>query len=536
METGGAVIENNRKISTTDSRYTGYYDADACPYGETSNASKQFWGTIEESNINTVLESVDEQFEGRYYTYTYTCTCTWSNGANGYENTKDNSYQATGSVRIYKTWLGGEPNNREIERAVRNNISQPYRITNTREEQYVGGLQYAVEMASRAARDSMRRLEVWASGGIYTDYKGFVIRDSVTVKGGFPDVDTGCPGESERRPLLAKGIPLNDENSGYADRIADYETILQIQIDSPVTVTDAVNGGYTASGNLPPNIRKYVLSQPDVCLPTLAPLDGTYSHGSTGTSSGASDKRREDYVKYNGALWDGFTIRHGFINGLSANRDGGAGVRLFQGASLKNCVVRNNYNNTGDRNRGGGIYCDSPDGTVENCFVYNNVTRSNEAYGGGRQRAAVEGYKPTLAALHKGADGLLQLCAGHGALAGHQTVGHDHGSGHFLVIICLQHTAGKAVCGGKQHIGAINAPQRVRHNGEGGAAAVCVEDIGVALPGGQHDLVIVRRFFGKKPGIERTISLPCRVLARDHFGDRCRCCIPCSFTSPPVLP
>lgn len=392
METGGAVIENNRKISTTDSRYIGYYDADACPYGETSNASKQFWGTIEKSNINTVLESVDEQFEGRYYTYTYTCTCTWSNGANGYENTKDNSYQATGSVRIYKTWLGGEPNNREIERAVRNNISQPYRITNTREEQYVGGLQYAVEMASRAACDSMRRLEVWVSGGIYTDYKGFVIRDSVTVKGGFPDVDTGCPGESERRPLLAKGIPLNDENSGYADRIADYETILQIQIDSPVTVTDAVNGGYTASGNLPRNIRKYVLSQPDVCLPTLAPLDGTYSHGNTGTSSGASDKRREDYVKYNGALWDGFTIRHGFINGLSANRDGGAGVRLFQGASLKNCVVRNNYNNTGDRNRGGGIYCDSPDGTVENCFVYNNVTRSNEAYGGGMYMILGTGY------------------------------------------------------------------------------------------------------------------------------------------------
>ena len=136
-----------------------------------------------------------------------------------------------------------------------------------------------------------------------------------------------------------------------------------------------------------------------------------------------------------------------------------------------------------------------------------------------RQRTAVEGYKPSLAALHKGADGLLQLCAGHGALAGHQTVGHDHGSGHFLVIICLQHTAGKAVCGGKQHIGAINAPQRVRHNGEGGAAAVCVEDIGIALPGGQHDLVIGRRFFGKKLGIERTISLLCRVLARDHFGD-----------------
>ncbi len=387
--------EDEKKISTTDSRYIGYRD-ETRPYGESSNASKQFWGTIEESTINTVLENVDEQFEGRYYYYYYTCTCTWSNGANGYENTGNNSYQATGSIRIYKTWLEGEPSNREIERAVRNDISQPYRITNTREERYVGGLQYAVEMASRAACDSMRRLEVWVAGGTYTDYKGFVIRDSVTVKGGFPDADTGSPGESERRPLLAKGIPLNDENSDYADRIADYETILQIQVDSPVTVTDAVNGRYTVSAGLPSNIRKYVLFQPDVCLPTKAPLDGTYSHGNTGTSSGASDQRRDDYLKYNGALWDGFTIRHGFINGLAANRDGGAGVRLFQGASLKNCVVRNNYNNASssgkNRNRGGGIYCDSPDGTVENCFVYNNVTRSDEAYGGGMYMILGTGY------------------------------------------------------------------------------------------------------------------------------------------------
>ena len=339
METGGAVIENNRKISTTDSRYTGYYDADACPYGETSNASKQFWATNPKCIITNIQYDRTENrgwgIYDHYYTYTYTYT--WNNGANGPDD-----YEGTGTHRE-RTTFGNDtpPDITESDINLPSPPSRPvYQITNTREEQYVGGLQYAVEMASRAARDSMRRLEVWVAGGTYTDYKGFVIRDSVTVKGGFPDVDTGCPGESERRPLLAKGIPLNDENSGYADRIADYETILQIQIDSPVTVTDAVNGGYTASGNLPSNIRKYVLSQPDVCLPTLAPLDGTYSHGSAGTSSGASDKRREDYVKYNGALWDGFTIRHGFINGLSANRDGGAGVRLFQGASLKNCVVR----------------------------------------------------------------------------------------------------------------------------------------------------------------------------------------------------
>ena len=381
--------------STGSSKYIGYYDASARPYGETSNASKQFWGegeiriSMQENGSTRISGGFSPEID---FHWTYTCVCSSSNsGANSLvSKTISGTYtqRATGTF-----W--SDPRRPSIsDQTIINSISDSltYRITNTREEQYVGGLQYAVEMASRAACDSVKCLEVWVAGGTYTDYKGFVIRDSVTVKGGFPDADTGSPGESERRPLLAKGIPLNDENSDYADRIADYETILQIQAEAPVTVTDAVNGGYTVSGNLLPNIRKYVLSQPDVCLPTLAPLDGTYSHGSTGTSSGASDKRREDYVKYNGALWDGFTIRHGFINGLSANRDGGAGVRLFQGASLKNCVVRNNYNNTGDRNRGGGIYCDSPDGTVENCFVYNNVTRSNEAYGGGMYMILGTGY------------------------------------------------------------------------------------------------------------------------------------------------
>lgn len=380
--------------STGSSKYVGYFDATTRPYGETSNASKPFWGDIEIGDVSYKKTGDDTAFGTGWYYYSYTGVCSWDGGANGYENTENNSCQVTGSIRIWGT--GGAPTDRRIRNAIEDDISQPYRITNTREEQYVGGLQYAVEMASRAACDSMRRLEVWVAGGTYTDYKGFVIRDSVTVKGGFPDADTGSPGESERRPLLAKGIPLNDENSDYADRIADYETILQIQVDSPVTVTDAVNGRYTVSAGLPSNIRKYVLFQPDVCLPTKAPLDGTYSHGNTGTSSGASDQRRDDYLKYNGASWDGFTIRHGFINGLAANRDGGAGVRLFQGASLKNCVVRNNYNNASSadkkRNRGGGIYCDSPDGTVENCFVYNNVTRSDEAYGGGMYMILGTGY------------------------------------------------------------------------------------------------------------------------------------------------
>ena len=46
-----------------------------------------------------------------------------------------------------------------------------------------------------------------------------------------------------------------------------------------------------------------------------------------------------------------------------------------------------------------------------------------------------------------------------------------------------------------------------------------MEHVGIALPGGQHDLVIGRRIFGKKLGVECPIRLFCRVLARDHFGD-----------------
>ena len=88
-----------------------------------------------------------------------------------------------------------------------------------------------------------------------------------------------------------------------------------------------------------------------------------------------------------------------------------------------------------------------------------------------RQRTTVERHEPALAALHKGADGLFQLRTGHGALVSQKTVGHDHGSGHFWGVVRFLHAAGKAVCGGDEHVGAINAPQRVCHHGKGGVAA-----------------------------------------------------------------
>ena len=384
--------------STASSRYVGYYDASARPYGETSNASKKFWAspstsTYTISNIQYVRTETQGTIFRTYihyytYTYTYTYVSTLNDGANSViSDTGTATYSET-------TW------NRNPPTVTASDITPPLPkriITNTREERYVGGLQYAVEKALIAARDSSRCLEVWVAGGTYTDYKGFVIRDSVSVKGGFPNF--GNPGDNERHPLIAEGIPLSEENSNYANNVSDYETILQIQAEAPVTVDDAVRGIYRV-GQIQNSMRKTVLYQPDVCLPTYAPLGGTYAHGSSNSSNDEdeySNKYRDDYLHYAGnPVWDGFTIRHGFINGIAANRDGGAGVRLFQGVTVRNCVIRNNYN-YGLRTRGGGLYVDSNDGTVENCFIYDNVvistkTSDPDGYGGGMYMILGTGY------------------------------------------------------------------------------------------------------------------------------------------------
>lgn len=385
--------------STASSRYVGYYDAATCPYGETSNASKKFWGDIEISDNDIQYTYIRDSW-GMYY-YSYTCVCRWNNGANGYTNNNgSNSYQVSGEVSVY-SW--GSPSSSTIRNAIKNQVnstSHLYRITNTREERYVGGLQYAVEKTVQAARAANKCLEVWVAGGTYTDYKGFVIRDSVSVKGGFPNVEIGSPGESERHPLMAKGVPIGNEKQTTESDIPLYETILQISSTPPVTVTNAVAGQYGVASDLPTSIRKPVLYQPDVCLPTYAPLGGTYAHGSSASSNDEntySNSYRNDYLHYTGnPAWDGFTIRNGFINGISANRDGGAGVRLFQGVTVRNCVIRNNYN-IGERTRGGGVYVDSNDGTVENCFIYDNVVISTknsnpDGYGGGMYMILGTGY------------------------------------------------------------------------------------------------------------------------------------------------
>lgn len=359
-------VDEQRKIenvSTTNTKYIGFYDFTSRPYGEISGASKLFFEHLDESNLN-------------------------SSNVNYRTESHEGATHVTGASGI--------------------------NIRNKRIETYVGGLQYAVERAAALAADDGEQRYVWVAGGTYTDYKGFVIRDRVDVLGGFPNV--GTPGEDDRHPLISESIPANEADAAL-DK-ATYETIIQIQDKAPYTYNSS-NSTYSANG-LPSQTRKPVLFQPDVCLPTKSPSgrESSYSYWEWGRTWGDWSNHWENkgygnsvpgvnedlsntyrwqnkapgeyqdnsgtYVEYSGATWDGFTIRHGFYTGYKANRDGGAGVRMFRGVTLKNCVVTDNYiDSHNNASRGAGIYCDGNNSSVINCFILNNVTNTDEGYGGG---------------------------------------------------------------------------------------------------------------------------------------------------------
>lgn len=277
------------------------------------------------------------------------------------------------------------------------------RISNSRNERYISGLQYAIEKAAEANEgitDESERVAVWVGAGIYTDYKGFVIRDKVTVLGGFPN--EGIPGENERHPLLSDYIPANEADGSLTK--SNYETVLQVRKETPVTWN-----GYTPSltntfNNLTGTQRHYVLYQPDECLPTWHISDdgrnnytGANQYRYSYTGNNYAD-RWGDYNEYEGAEWDGFTVRHGYIKNYYSNRDGGAGVRVFRGVTLQNLVIVNNCNVHTNRNRGGGLYMDGDNSRINNSFILNNYLGSgNQSMGGGAYMIVGTGYNLVLA-------------------------------------------------------------------------------------------------------------------------------------------
>ena len=287
-------------------------------------------------------------------------------------------------------------------------------ITNNRYEQYVSGLQYAVEKASAAAKDDLR-VQVWVAGGTYTDWKGFVIRDKVEVYGGFPN--EGTPNEDDREALLSQYVPSKAETESL--NYKKYETILQVR-ESATTNWDGNSATLTGWNNLPTDVyRKPVLFQPDVCVPTRSTTNRDPVVNASFDENKFSNTYRYNgsdskYVDYEGAVWDGFTIRHGYYKDYYANRDGGAGVRMFRGVTIKNCIItlNTNYGSTykNVRNRGGGIYCDGVNSYVINCFVLNNLCSASssyisDSYGGGMYMILGTGYNDLVANNYAGTHG-----------------------------------------------------------------------------------------------------------------------------------
>lgn len=277
-------------------------------------------------------------------------------------------------------------------------------INNDRKERYISGLQLAVEMAAKynALHKNDAGFEpkvVWVGAGVYTDYKGFVIRNGVKVYGGFPK--DGNPGEQERKPLLSQYVPARSADKDR--KKADYETILQIRKESPVTgttsdnldissfATDIVNECADDVTNNATGMcqRHYVLYQPDVCVTTWhvagnsngAPYCANeyrcFSSGRYWENYVGGDKPSV-YKEYADVKWDGFTVRHGYIINYMANRDGGAGVRVFHGVELENLIITNNLTH-GYRTRGGGLYMDGVNSKISNSFILKNLTTDYNA-------------------------------------------------------------------------------------------------------------------------------------------------------------
>ena len=358
------------------------------------------------------------------------------------------------------------------------------RLQNERRENFVSGLQWAVEEASRRNHAATRRMgesfahpvQVWVGAGKYTDYKGYVMRDSVTVLGGFPTTVYPAPGLSERQALMTATVNIPKPPQNVDLNAEDYETILQIsdisprldsvtfnpaavrfqdndlartvttdtrsyayrtrkitntyvyiyglyvRIDQAVVEADSAVAEPRATENIATHsytiskaratLRKHVLQMPDVTQPTWslsrlgAPetTDNNFSgnepmelvahtdrldddaRAAKGTAADRAPIIDPNYKRYNAVVWDGFTIRHGFIHEYGMNHGGGAGVRLYEGASLKNCIITENYND-GRRAKGAGIFCDGASSTVSNCFVLGNTvlgaSGNNQVYAGG---------------------------------------------------------------------------------------------------------------------------------------------------------
>lgn len=189
---------------------------------------------------------------------------------------------------------------------------------------------------------------------------------------------------------------------GYDPTPVDTDVRTPREGSSNYTTSDPIITSTVATHRT--SLRKRVLTMPDVCVTTFgAGSVGDPSSSSTNGKFGdelahthrvigpTKSKRTSwenstyvgediNYVEYSDVYWDGFTIRHGFLYDERMAHGGGAGVNMYEGAHLQNCIVINNMSACAAI-KGGGIFCDGATSSIEGCFVLDNLaTRgTNEA-------------------------------------------------------------------------------------------------------------------------------------------------------------
>ncbi len=190
----------------------GWHADERYPYGDLSGASRFFWRANQSAIPN------------------------WWNSANfSAEDSKANPYTGETVTGI------GDGTYKTLLQATDGSGNRRFRVTNKREEHYVGGLQYAVDLAAayNAPGSTVPRIGgvdsimVWVGNGKYTDYKGFVMRDNTTVMGGFPVDAYETPGEAERQALMSAVVNIPKSKQAKDFNPEDYETILQLSDENP---------------------------------------------------------------------------------------------------------------------------------------------------------------------------------------------------------------------------------------------------------------------------------------------------------------
>lgn len=192
--------------------------------------------------------------------------------------------------------------------------------------------------------------------------------------------------------------PVAGEIDGGKEQSAGYylateyplstATLVKVESREKVEVGDGYGNWLIRGGlsGMPAGTRLRVLSQEDNNNPRIFVHSG-------------NDINETKYVKGKDfvipTMWDGFTITKGRLDIGSSQFDGGAGARIFNNVTLKNCIVTDNWNTPVGRGdieiRRGGVYCYG--GTMVNCYIQKNrmgcvgtdgnFNENGVAYGGG---------------------------------------------------------------------------------------------------------------------------------------------------------